>query len=193
MLHKIFYWLQIWIDKCKGVDFARVYEDIPKNIGRRYQPSSPRILWNPKLKNIFREATEKDGILDVGCGKGRMLYYFSKYNFGKIDGLEYSHDLVCIARSNIYKLQLKCNVIEADAKTYDLLDGYNWFYMFNPFGEEVMKGFVKNLLSSVERKPRFIRVVYFNPRESGCFVSEGFKEECIYDYLRIYTLGKIDE
>ena len=51
------------------------------------------------LNNI--EIDKKDIFVEVGCGKGRVLLIASRYNFNKIIGIEFSPELVDIARSNV--------------------------------------------------------------------------------------------
>ena len=64
--------------------------------------------WNIRyvLKRYLRgRITHDDAIIDIGCGKGKMIYFFSKFPFGRIDGLEYSRDVADIAEKNIRKLR----------------------------------------------------------------------------------------
>ena len=51
------------------------------------------------LNNI--EIDKKDIFVDFGCGKGRVLLIASQYKFNKIIGIEFSPELVDIARSNV--------------------------------------------------------------------------------------------
>ena len=50
---------------------------------------------------MYDKVTDKDAIIDIGCGKGRMLYFFSQFPFKYVDGLEYSRELVAAAEGNI--------------------------------------------------------------------------------------------
>lgn len=68
-------------------------------------------------------------------------------------------------------------VICADASEYDGYDAYNYFYMFNPFGESIMKPFLLKIKSSISSKPRQIHIIYVNPVCHDTLLSEGFKVE----------------
>ena len=43
------------------------------------------------------------------------------------------------------------------------LDGYNYFYFFNPFPANIMSIVIKNITASLARKPRKATIIYFNP------------------------------
>ena len=66
----------------------------------RYSTTSSRTL-NLIGNYLYDKVTDKDAIIDIGCGKGRMLYFFSQFPFKYVDGLEYSRELVAAAEGNI--------------------------------------------------------------------------------------------
>lgn len=55
------------------------------------------------------------------------------------------------------------------------LDGYNWFYYFDPFEREIFEKTIHNICDSLKRKPRKIHIININPKyydvilNSGCF------------------------
>lgn len=129
------------------------------------------------LKSYFRDQKidEKDAIIDVGCGKGRMLVFFSKFPFGKIGGIEYEEDIIRICRCNLSRLNVyRINVRQGDAAEFDEYDEYNCFYMFNPFHRDAMQGFLDNLKKSREKRGRELRVLYLNPVDVEMFLDNGF-------------------
>lgn len=186
-LRYVFYKLQEVTDALRGVDFAVVYENIPKEIGTRYSATTPRIYW--KLYLYLKGQTRKDiKMLDVGCGKGRMLEFFSRCGISTVDGIEYSEELVGIARANMDVLGLKCKIFHGNAAEWDGYDSYNYFYLFNPFGKIIMEGFGKSLIASCHRKPRKITIIYFNPKEERTLIELGMKkEQDIVDQCSVFT------
>ena len=79
ILRKIFYFLQVLSDEVRGVDFI-------SGVASRHVEYAATIPFAYSiLKSYFRDQKidEKDAIIDVGCGKGRMLVFFSKFPFGK--------------------------------------------------------------------------------------------------------------
>jgi len=120
-------------------------------------------------------------ILDLGCGKGRVLAVASWYGFKKITGIEFSDELCAIARKNITPVQLRfpekiLNVIHANAADYEIEGDTNVFFFFNPFDETVMLKVVKNILASLKKNPREAYVVYINPVHKEIFMSAGFEQ-----------------
>lgn len=173
-LRKAFYYLQSFSEKMKGVDFVSDVESRHED-HVEYVASTPLIY--PVLDLYFNQQkiNEKDAIMDVGCGKGRMLTFFSKYPFGKIGGVEYEEDILDICRQNLLKLKIyRIDMHQGDASIFDDYDEYNYFYLFNPFHEHIMEKFVENLKKSRDKSNRDIRVLYFNPVELNVFKNSGF-------------------
>ena len=188
-LRYLFYKFQRIIDIFRGVDFSTIYEKIPKDVGNRYLATTPRIYFG--LYSYFKSQTREDiKILDVGCGKGRMLEFFSWCGIGKVDGIEYSEELVEIAKNNMIVLGLNCEIFQGNAAEWDGYGSYNYYYLFNPFGKSVMEGFGKQVIESYNRNPRIITVIYFNPKEEETLINLGMKKEKdIMDRCSVFTYG----
>ena len=164
----------IQLDRLRGVDFHEM--DMSKvGDGYRYECTHPRIMI--QLSRICRDATPSDAILDLGCGKGRMLEFFSSYPFRMVDGVEYSQELASIAARNISRLNLESRVFCADVRDFTDWDEYNWFYFYNPFPSFVMKACLEGILKSLEAHPRKIVLLYANPTCHRILLSYGFKEK----------------
>ena len=110
--------------------------------------------------------------IDMGSGKGRMLFVAAEYPFRRVMGVEFSGDLHDEAQANIgtyrHRLQ-RCGAIEAvhaDAAAFEFPDEKLVIYMFNPFGPEVMRAMLANLERSLERSPRHVVVVMLWPERA---------------------------
>lgn len=125
----------------------------------------------------FLKITQNDAILDYGSGKGKALYEFSKFPFKKIAGVELSEELYVISIKNLNKLGLKnVEVYNEDAVDFKKIDGFNYFYLYNPFNEEILKKVLDNIIYSIKLKPRKVTIIYFNPVHSNIiFDSKLFK------------------
>lgn len=139
--------------------------------------------------------SEKDSILDIGCGKGKMVFYFEQLGFGRSDGLEFSKELVSCARKNMQILKKKCKIIHADATAFDEYYNYNYFYLFNPFDENIMHAVMLKIEESYLQKPRKITIIYSNPRCHDQIIESGFfhlkhSDENIYRKItgRVYNI-----
>jgi hypothetical protein len=110
--------------------------------------------------------------IDMGSGKGRMLFVAAEYPFRKVMGVEFSDDLHEQALANIgtYKHERqRCRdiaSIHADAAAVEFPDEKLVIYMFNSFGPEVMKRMLANLERSVMRSPRHVVMVMLWPERA---------------------------
>ena len=141
------------------------------------------------------------GLLDFGCGKGRVMVVAAHYGFKSITGIDFSRLLCLEAEANIEKISsifphTDFNVICADASNYKIESYQNCFFFFNPFDEVVLLKVVKNILFSLKNFPRKIFVVYINPLHKEIFLSAGFEEEYFFrkmEYLEFCILSKEPE
>lgn len=115
-----------------------------------------------------------DVFVDLGCGKGRSLCCAARYPLAHVVGVEYSEDLVRDAKINVAKLRGKRSPVtiwHMLAQEYDYSQG-TIFYMFHPFGPNVLYQVLKKLENGFIKNHRNIRIVYVNP------VHEIILEEC---------------
>ena len=132
--------------------------------------------------------------VDLGSGKGRSIFVASHFPFQRIIGVEYSKKLCDISRYNLSYIpntEKKCkaiDIINADAADYQIPEGALIIFLNNPFGGQVMKQVVHNVIASYRNAPRRIIVIYFVPhfadfwRKSKIFQEiERTKNRAIYD------------
>ncbi len=127
------------------------------------------------LDTVLRalKITNRDSIVDFGSGKGGALITFSKYPFSRITGIEISPELVAVAEKNLKKLNIRnVNMIVSDAADFTELDGYNYFYFFNPFPADIIRAVVKNIGRSLTKNPRKLMIIYFNPEYHDAIVTD---------------------
>ena len=181
-------WCKLWYaysvnkDKKRGVDFYTWVDNAgtPEALAGHHTYQATALLYDPPLKKFLRRQNHADDrVVDVGCGKGRMLELFIALGFLKADGLEYSPELAEIARNNMKTLGLPCEIFTEDATLFDGYDVYNWFYLYNPFSRDVMLRFLNRLKESLRRSPRLITILYTNPTCESVFADAGFHMEWI--------------
>lgn len=137
--------------------------------GHAYEASfeMPNILANLKIK-------DRDALIDVGCGKGYILYLFSRLPFSLIDGIEYNKELCDIAQKNIEILfddKNRYNIYCGDARNFNY-DKYNYFFLSNPFNEEGTSEFIQTLKESISNCPRDIILIYQFPTHLKLFTDD---------------------
>ena len=176
---KIWFAYEVGKDKRRGVDFYTVVDNqgTPEALAGHHIYEATGFLFDLPLKAFLRNRITGEGddrIIDVGCGKGRMLEIFHAFGFSKADGLEYSPALSEIARENMKKLGLPCEIFTGDAALFDGYDAYNWFYLYNPFTQDIMLRFIDRLKESLRRNPRAITILYTYPQFDSLFADAGF-------------------
>ena len=120
------------------------------------------------LRHIFKnlDVTEEDVFVDYGSGMGRVLVFAARHPFKRVIGVEHSEELNERARENIERNRprLRCQDVElvtADAREWPVPDDVTVAYFFAPFPAEVFEEVIRQLLASIDRRPRTVRVVYF--------------------------------
>lgn len=162
-----------WFDLHYGTDTMRhvAMEDLiasedKVNHGYGYQPTQAKAF--AALLNELRLPKEY-GFVDFGCGKGRVLLLAAKYGFQAVRGVEFSHALCELAKSNIERYSrfvlvvATISIFEGNAEDYVIQRDENIFYFFNPFDDVVFKTVLDRLQMSVSENPRPIYVIYRNP------------------------------
>jgi SAM-dependent methyltransferase len=107
--------------------------------------------------------------VDLGAGKGRALLLASEYPFAKIIGVEFSPELVEIARNNLRSYTAatqRCANIEVrcmDVVDFPIPDGPVVFFLYNPFEEPVLGRVAERIRQSLEAHPRDAIIIYDTP------------------------------
>ena len=119
------------------------------------------------IENIFDNFVIKDSdaIFDFGCGKGATFPIFIKCGFKKMGGVELDKKIYDILTNNMKLLDINTiSIYNEDAtKLKEILDEYNYFYMYNPFEGEIFKQIIYNIEESYNRKKRKIFLIYTAP------------------------------
>lgn len=133
----------------------------------RYQPTPVR----PLRRLLHQLDLPRGGVLvDIGCGKGRVLLIAAEFAFREVRGLEYSPALCRTAERNCARYLARHargvshQVLEVDARNYRFRYDETVFFLFNPFGPEMLAEVVDNIALSLQQSPRKAWLVYFNPR-----------------------------
>lgn len=107
--------------------------------------------------------------VDLGSGKGRVLFVAAEFPFRKVQGVEFAADLHRAALQNIktYRhAKRRCAALEsmqADATEYVFPQGNLVVYLYNPFGAEALTTVLGNLQRSLTEQPRHVIVLLMNP------------------------------
>lgn len=119
----------------------------------------PQLFAHPAIWEGKRKFSAENAIVDVGCGKGRVINWLLSQGFsGRIIGVELDPD---IAQSTSARLRTYANVsiIQADVIQHMPADA-SVFYLYNPFDRAVIERF-KQRVEQTYRDKR-VAVIYYN-------------------------------
>lgn len=149
-----------------------------------YQPSMPDTV--EILLQLLPVTPSEFTFLDIGCGKGRMVLCAAMIPFERAIGVEYSEDLVQIARQNA--LILAQNGGSSVASEFWTGDASQYFppsenllcYLYNPFGPTVLASFLDNLERSAKSSGKDVFIAYTDPRHSHV-IAERTSWACLHE------------
>ncbi len=118
------------------------------------------------------------GFIDIGSGKGKVVITASLWGFKKVLGIEFAPGLVKTAQTNLARVAEKlpknttASVVCADATSYNVDANACVFFLFNPFGADVMKGFCRQVAKSLREHPWRIWIIYADPEYIAIMINE---------------------
>jgi len=137
-----------------------------------YQPT--QVL---PLRWLFRTLELPGGktLVDLGCGKGRVLLVASEAGFKEVRGVEFSPELCEIAAGNCAKFfekkkpGMRFRIVESDVVDYAVQADEDVFFMFNPFDAHVLNIVMRRIVTSLAERRRQIWIIYRNPVHEDVF------------------------
>jgi 16S rRNA A1518/A1519 N6-dimethyltransferase RsmA/KsgA/DIM1 with predicted DNA glycosylase/AP lyase activity len=136
------------------------------------------------------EIGPEDVIVDVGCGKGRAINWFlSHHPRTRIYGLELEPD-VCAKTAHRLRRHANVTILCGDATELLPADG-TVFYLFNPFGPDVLARFIAAFLAV--DAPRKRTIVYYNCKFVELFQAEPRVEVRMLERPRSFRSALIRE
>ncbi len=118
-------------------------------------------------------------LIDIGCGKGRVLCVAAHYGVTQVTGIDFSKEFCDSAKLNLAKTKqlfpgLSYKIVNNDAFYFEIPDDADCIFMFNPFNEVIMSGVVENIEKSIRRNPRQMTVIYANPIQKHLLLDHGY-------------------
>lgn len=136
--------------------------------------------------------------IDLGSGKGRMLFVAAELPFSRIIGVEFSASLHKKAVQNLTQFRFRkqgCKHIESvlsDAAEYEFPEGNLVLYLFNPFGADTIRRVLANLERSLQRSPRHVLILLLWPQNEHLFANMNFMRlVCATRRYQIYQTDPI--
>ena len=161
-------------DERWGTDTADIMRmsalDFPVHMARQcvaYEASRPEII--DEIISLLIIDPAEFTFVDIGSGKGMVVICAAIQGFRQTLGLEFSHELIVIARNNasLVAKQTTLNAIpefiQGDAKEFEAPGGPLLLYLYNPFGKTILNAFLDRVEASARRDRRPIYLAYANP------------------------------
>jgi len=170
---------QLAYEKRYGVRTAELIELDKLGIageGRGYYVAAS---WRTLRRTLSRkEITPRDVFVDFGSGMGRMVLEAARFPFGRVVGVELSEELHRIAEDNVRRTRqrLLCRDIElvqGDVLNYEVPDDLSVVFFNNPFQGTVFSTVIERLVMSLDRNPRHLKIIYYNPVEERTILGTG--------------------
>jgi hypothetical protein len=142
-----------------------------------YAASQPSVI---RAALRLLEDHERVVLIDIGCGKGRVLIVGSEFPFREVIGVEISSTLAAMARSNIatvrraFPARSPIRVVIANAMTYALPDGPVAIFLYRPFGEAGTATLLAHIETALQQRSHPLSIVYYNPVWGALFDASPF-------------------
>ena len=192
--------------KRKGADFGgqMLQEELgyTKEEGNDYTPS-----WGYIRRLFYNRISNKDSIIDLGCGKGYAMYIMGRFKFKKIYGLDLSEKLCEMAKENmkvLYPGDNRFEVFCCDAtkilqckETAEAIKTCNYIYIYNSFPVNVLEKVVEEITYLVEKEGCHFTIFYAAPSPDCLdivnanlhfkFIKEHFSDKALASVIEYYV------
>lgn len=147
----------------------------------RYEPTPYEVLERILDTGLI---TEKNHLMDMGCGKGRVSFFLSMFTGCKSTGVDYDSHLIELANQNKshYPKSTLVNFVCQHAETVELSDE-DVFYFFNPFSEKILRAVMSRIIESYYDSPRKIRLFFYYPSHDVLAYLTSLNELIFYDEI----------
>jgi SAM-dependent methyltransferase len=153
-------------ETAERVALAQLGLDHPDRVSYTASP-----WWALRLLLPRSAVSPSDVFVEFGCGKGRIVLEAAlRYDFTRVVGVELAPELSEVARAIVaaeqHRLRCRDVTIEtADATRYQVPDDMTHAYLYNPFTGTTFERVRANIVASLDRAPRRLRLIYLNPVE----------------------------
>ena len=129
-----------------------------------YEPTPYSVLERLAESELFGE---ENTVLDYGCGKGRVGFFFSYRTKAQAIGIEYDERIYRDALENKKTAHPKANAdfVLTRAEEYEVSASVTRCYFFNPFSLEILQKVMARIIDSYYDDPREILLFFYYPSD----------------------------
>ena len=127
----------------------------------RYEPTPYEVLERILDSGLI---TEKNHVLDMGCGKGRVSFFLAQTIGCRTTGVDFDPNMIESAETNKKNVQHPelIQFVCAKAEEYQMTDE-DCFYFFNPFSEKILRSVMRRILESWHQDYRPMKLFFYYP------------------------------
>lgn len=129
-----------------------------------YEPTPYSVLERLANSGYIRKGNT---LIDYGCGKGRVDYFLSYQTRCSSIGIEYDERIYEKAVENKKDAVSsgRTEMILANAEQFEVPEGADRMYFFNPFSVEILRKVMARILESYYAYPRKIQLFFYYPSD----------------------------
>lgn len=153
-------------DQMFGINTGGLRNWDKKGIYNRTE-STPYLALN-SFTNEYKMNPE-DGLVDFGCGKGRVaLFLYDRYKINvtgiELNELTYNEAIDNIeSYGNKHDTNCKVNIEMQFAEDYQIKTHENKFFFFNPFDVSIFKKVVQNIIKDAKTNSKEVEIILYYP------------------------------
>lgn len=139
--------------------------------------------------------TNENIVVDYGCGKGRVGFFFASQIGCKVIGIEFDEKICGQANDNLVKFKEssfgkhrggnqygQIEFQRIGAENYEIEDA-NSFYFFNPFSVEILQSVIGKIKKSYYNEPRDMKLFFYYPSDEYISFLMMVSELCFLDEI----------
>jgi SAM-dependent methyltransferase len=137
-----------------------------------YTGSQPSII---RSALALVDQPERTVLVDLGCGKGRVLAVASEFPFREIVGVEISPPVSAMAEANMaivrraFPGRSPIRIVTGDASVFPLPAEPLAIFLYRPFGEAGTRRLLAHIEAALTARSEPLTIVYYNPVWGGIF------------------------
>jgi precorrin-6B methylase 2 len=113
-------------------------------------------------------ASADDVFVEYGCGKGRVVHQAARWPLKRVIGIEIRPEVADFAEKLVvgHQGEYRCpsvEIVTGDAAAFRVPDDATIAYHAYGLGESMVDAVLRNLIESIERRPRRVRLIYHRP------------------------------
>ena len=129
-----------------------------------YEPTPYSVLERLANSGYIRKGNT---LIDYGCGKGRVDYFLSYQTRCSSIGIEYDERIYekAVENKKVAVSSGRTEMILANAEQFEVPEGADRMYFFNPFSVEILRKVMARILESYYVYPRKIQLFFYYPSD----------------------------